>query len=103
LSYIDKIEKGGRRDGLSIKFFCRSQEIRTTSAGLDLERSSFPKRYENMDSRLSGLQRSGSGGENRRRYGASEEKEVRPGGQQLDATYQEIPEPMEEGQFHRDR
>ncbi len=56
-----------------------------------------------MDSRLSGLQRSGSGGENRRRYGASEEKEVRPGGQQLDATYQEIPEPMEEGQFHRDR
>jgi hypothetical protein len=98
LSYIDKIEKGGRRDGLSIKFFCRSQEIRTTSAGLDLDRSSFPKRYENMDSRLSG-----SGGENRRRYGASEEKELRIGAQLLDATYQEIPEPMEEGQFHRDR
>jgi hypothetical protein len=57
-----------------------------------------------MDSRLSGLQRSGSGGENRRRrYGGSEEKEVRTGGQLLDATYQEIPEPMEEGQFHRDR
>ncbi len=56
-----------------------------------------------MDSRLSGLQRSGSGGENRRRYGASEEKEVRTGGQLLDATYQEIPEPMEEGRFHRDR
>jgi len=89
---------------LRITLFYRSQEIRTTSAGLDLDRSSFPKRYENMDSRLSGLQRSGSGGENRRRHGASEEKEfVRTGGQLLDATYQEIPEPMEEGQFHRDR
>ena len=97
---------------------CRSQEIRVATAGLDSERSSFPKRYENMDSRLPGIgsrpsqsascRLAGAGpplfrpaNENRRRRGGSEERETTK--TPLDATYQEIPEPMEEGQFHRDR
>ena len=39
----------------------------------------------------------------RRRLAGTEEKEVKTTKGQLDSTYQEIPEPMEEGQFHRDR
>jgi hypothetical protein len=82
--------------------------------------SSFPKRYENMDHRLRAAQHPPPGGDHhlwarflnrggapssddRRRRCGSEEKEAKGSGVRLDATYQEIPEPMEEGQFHRDR
>jgi len=58
-----------------------------------------------MESSLSSRQQppakwGGSGEQNGHRRGSSEEKDAR---RTLDATYQEIPEPMEEGQFHRDR